>query len=179
MFTYNKLESKHAGLLSKLSTDTFVRAYGDIHSQEDMQVYCQKHYSQEVLETVLSSENTDAVVAFYEGEPAGFYLLNQCDCPIEIGATSTELKQIYVMPDFYGIGLGHSLFVNAARYAESIGNSWLWLCVSDRNHRARAFYDKLNFASFGAGPTLIVGADQLSSTIMALKLMNEPDSANH
>lgn len=46
----------------------------------------------------------------------------------------------------------------------------LWLCVSDANERAQRFYQKLGFKLLSPGPTLEVGTDHLSSTILALNI---------
>ena len=162
-----------AQLLSKLSIDTFVQAYGDVHSPENLQVYCQQHYSPQAIEALLRDSAVQAIVAFDDKEPAcpaGFYLLKEQACPVPLNGKSTELKQIYILSEYYGLGLGPVLFEHAVNSARAKQNDWLWLCVSDKNLRAQAFYGKLGFESVAEGPILTVGTDALPSSIMLLKL---------
>jgi hypothetical protein len=54
-------------------------------------------------------------------------------------------------------------------YAQTLESEGLWLCVSDINHRAKAFYDRLEFKSVGEGPILKIGSDHLPSSILVFK----------
>ena len=74
------------------------------------------------------------------------------------------------MSNYYGTGLGLKLFNNATEKAKAKGSKWMWLCVSDKNYRAQSFYKKLGFSISGSGPTLEVGTDMLSSSILRLEL---------
>jgi ribosomal protein S18 acetylase RimI-like enzyme len=96
----------------------------------------------------------------------GFYLLKTHACPVPLDGKSTELKQIYILSDHYGKGLGKMLYEDAINTIKQNGSSHVWLCVSDINHRAKAFYNKLAFRAVGTGPVFIVGSDRLTSTVM-------------
>ena len=111
-----------------------------------------------------------AVIAYQNNTPSGFYVIKHHACPISLTGKNTELKQIYILADFYGLGLGGKLFRSAINQAISNGSDWLWLCVSDLNERALKFYANLGFEKIGTGPELIVGQDCLASSIMSLKL---------
>jgi hypothetical protein len=69
-------------------------------------------------------------------------------CPVALDGASAELKQLYVLPSEFGT----------------------WLAVADSNTRAQAFYRKHGFAPVGAGPTFEVGAESVSSTLMARRI---------
>jgi ribosomal protein S18 acetylase RimI-like enzyme len=81
-----------------------------------------------------------------------------------------ELKQIYVLSDYYSTGIGRSLHDDAIRTAKDKNADTVWLCVSDINERAKAFYGKLGYESRQAGPIFSVGTEKLTSTIMMLDL---------
>lgn len=170
MITLKKLGPESAGMLSELSISTFVQAYNGIHSDENLNRYCQENYSELSVRDALSAETSLAVIAYSNSETAGFYLLNHQACPIPLDGRSSELKQIYVLAKHYGTGLGLTLFQSVIEYAKSNGSTWLWLCVSDVNLRAVAFYKKLEFSIIEPGPTIEVGSDRLSSSIMSLKI---------
>ena len=67
-------------------------------------------------------------------------------------------------------GLGKTLFEVACDTVRSAGHQWMWLCVSDINERAKAFYKKHAFEPVGPGPVFEVGSDRLTSTVMALRM---------
>jgi ribosomal protein S18 acetylase RimI-like enzyme len=75
-----------------------------------------------------------------------------------------------VLKQYYGAGISNGLIDCAIETADLHQSVWLWLCVSDKNHRAQRFYQKLHFEKIGKGPVLIVGQDKLNSSILALKL---------
>ncbi|MEH6454443.1 MAG: GNAT family N-acetyltransferase [Psychromonas sp.] len=155
-------------LLASLSTETFMQAYEGVHNACSLEVYCRDNYSIDCIELLLSQLNVEAVVAFKENKPTGFFVLKHHDCPIELVGECTELKQIYVLSAYFGAGLGEHLFNDVIEKTLANKSKWLWLCVSDINYRAQSFYNKLGFVKIGVGPNLKVGEDVLSSSILAL-----------
>jgi len=170
MFTLKTIGEESSELLSRLCKETFVQAYKDDHTADDLESYCNDNYSVGAIKGSLCLNNTSTVVAFQESEPAGFYVIKHHQCPVELSGECTELKQIYVLSNYFGGGLGSNLFSNLIEVARTNGSSWVWLCVSDINYRAQAFYNKLGFDEVGKGPTLVVGSDRLSSSIFALNI---------
>lgn len=170
MYTFKKVGVESVDTLISLWADTFIQAYQDLHSLENLRTYCAKNYSNDEAITVLSSDQYDCIIAYREATPVGYYMLNYQQCPTPLDEESAELKQIYILSSEYGQGLGSMLFQHAVDTAQKTGHTWIWLCVSNSNHRAQKFYKKLRFEPIGPGPILEVGTDQLSSTIMTLKL---------
>ena len=170
MFDLRRAGVESTDKLINLWVETFTQAYGDAHGTANICAYCSKNFTAEAATEVLSSDQIICVIASRNDEPAGYYIVEHHQCPIELDGDSSELKQIYVLSSEYGTGLGKSLFENASEVARNAGRKWLWLCVSNTNYRAQAFYKKLDFKSIGPGPALEVGTDQLSSTIMVRNL---------
>ena len=170
MLILKNIGPESSALLSNLSRETFIQAYKDLHSEENLEQYCRENYSQELVEDNLRLVNIHSVIAFEASEPAGFYVIRHHECPVALQGKATELKQIYVLASYFGTGLGKKLFDNGVENAKANDSRWLWLCVSDTNYRAQAFYSKLGFTKIGTGPTLKVGNDELSSSILSLKL---------
>ncbi len=156
--------------LAKLQVLTFKQAYFGIHSPEDIEAYCLANYTPEVAKAELASEQTVCCVGWLDSEPSGYYMVKHQGSPIDLGSTSSELKQIYVLSSAYGAGLGRALYDHALTTIRSAGHLRVRLCVSDINYGAQAFYDKLGFEKLGAGPVLEVGKDKLKSSVLALKL---------
>jgi len=156
-----------ASTLSQLWKDTFAQAYVDVHTAENIQAYCEDNFS---IERAISDLNDDRIIckiAKLDDVAVGFYLLKQHSSPVGLDENATELKQIYILSDHFGKGLGKMLYEDALRAVEQNGSSHIWLCVSDINFRAQSFYNKLAFKALGKGPTFEVGTDKLTSTIMA------------
>jgi ribosomal protein S18 acetylase RimI-like enzyme len=170
MFYLRRAGIESADELVNLWGETFTQAYEDMHSPENIRAYCSKNFTTEAAREVLSSGQIVCIIAYRNAQPAGYYVVKHHPCPIKLDGESSELKQIYILSGEFGTGLGKSLFESASEIARNAGRKWLWLCVSDTNYRAQAFYKKLDFTSIGPGPTLEVGTDQLSSTIMVCNL---------
>ncbi|MBV1910459.1 MAG: GNAT family N-acetyltransferase [Kangiellaceae bacterium] len=166
-----RIDRQSANLLSELCIKTFKEAYKGVHSEEDIECYCSDNYLPSDVALLLDDETTEAVVALDQEIPAGFYLIKHMPCPVELAGPSTELKQIYVLSSHFGGGLGRQLFDSIVQSALEYGSTRLWLCVSDINYRAQAFYKKLGFSKVGIGPVLVVGKDKLPSSILALEII--------
>ena len=164
------LTSKHDPLLRELWATTFAAAYNDVHSPENIAAYCETNFTLEAAQSTLSDAQTLCKLAGSETAPLGFYVLKQADCPTGASKPAFELKQIYLMAEAYGTGLGKALFDDAVREAKDRDAKCLWLSVSDKNLRAQRFYEKLGFVPSGRGPDIHVGTDLLTSQILVLEL---------
>lgn len=162
----HRVDEEFAGHLVELWARSFEEAYKQVHSEESIRAYCEANYTVEAAETLLSDPRVTCAVAFSGPTATGFHLVKHHACPVPLGGASSELKQIYLLAGAYGSGVGRALFDDAVRCVEDASRSWMWLSVSDRNHRARSFYRKLAFKPMGAGPVFEVGSDRLTSTIM-------------
>jgi ribosomal protein S18 acetylase RimI-like enzyme len=170
MIRIYRIGPDRAALLTKLQSLTFKQAYSDVHSPEDIEAYCLDYYTSEIAEADLSSQETVCCVGQLNSEPYGYYMVKHQACPVTLGSESSKLKQIYVLTPAYGGRLGRALYEHAIEKIQSAGHKWVWLCVSEINCCAQAFYAKLGFAKVGTGPVLEVGKDKLQSSILVLEL---------
>ena len=157
----------YANELSELCATSFAEAYKGVNSEADIQAYCKRHYSIAVIKSNLSNPDMTYRVAFRKGKAVGFFLVKNQSCPLTLDGGAVELKQIYVLASEFGTGLGKQLLHDAIRHVHDAGKAWIWLSVSDLNHRASAFYLKHGFSALGVAPQLEVGDDCLPATIMA------------
>lgn len=163
MYNVEKIGSESADILSTLWINTFQQAYEGVHTPDNIKAYCQNNFSIRQAQAELNDEATLCKFGFKNEQPVGYYILKSKN-------TALELKQIYILADHYGTGLGKALFNDAMIEARKSYHTELWLAVSDINQRALSFYNKLGFTAKGDGPVFKVGSDRLTSTIMALKL---------
>lgn len=167
MFKLNIVGAESAAMLVRLWNDTYKQAYGEIFSAENLEAYCTKNYTLERANAELSNPTTVCVIAQQGDRPVGYYMVKHHECPVGLDGGSSELKQIYILADHYGLGLGKLLYQDALIEIMSEGKRWIWLCVADNNVRAQAFYKKHDFKPIGTGPTFEIGTDRLPSTILA------------
>ena len=170
MYAFRAAGMESVDTLIRLWGETFTQAYDTIHTPENIRAYCAQNYSTEDAIAVLSSDQFDCTLVYRENIPVGYYILKHQPCPTQLDGNSYELKQIYILSSEYGNGLGKMLFGHALDVTRQASCRWLWLCVSDSNHRAQKFYKKLKFKPIAPGPILEVGTDKLSSTIMILRI---------
>ena len=160
--------------LVRLWRRTFIDAYRDEHSMENLESYCAQNYSLKAAQQLLSDKRCSCVVARRGVESVGFYVVVDHACPLEIPGgfreQSVELKQIYMLGSEFGSGLGIGLMEHAMSEAKRNGFEWMWLYVSNRNHRAKRFYLKNGFTAIGDGVDFQVGEDHLTSTCLVLRL---------
>ncbi|WP_375201459.1 GNAT family N-acetyltransferase [Hyphococcus sp.] len=170
MHTIRAATLSDADTLADLWASTFRDAYHHLHTPEDIDAYCAANYTREAAEKVLSSDEYDCSLAFSDNKPSGLLVINWTPSPHDPDGASAELKQIYISASVYGTGLGKALFKYALETLANRDIVWMWLAVSDKNPRAKAFYEKTGFDYQGAGPDLHVGKDVLTSSILARKV---------
>ncbi|MEM7018041.1 MAG: GNAT family N-acetyltransferase, partial [Pseudomonadota bacterium] len=131
---------------------------------------CLANYTIKSAEAELSSVETTCCIGLADSEPSGYYIVKTQAPPVTLGFSASELKQIYIVDSAYGNGLGQALYGHALEAIRLSDSEGVWLCVSNINYRAQAFYKKLGFETMGAGPVLEVGQDRLQSSILAHRL---------
>jgi len=167
MLDISILAKEDAPLLSEIQSKTFKQAYSDVHSTADIDQYCASNFSIAKALALLDSGQHLCKSIARHGEVVGFYTVNFQDSPVRLSGASAELKQIYVLANNYGLGIGKRLLDDVLMETKERRYQWLWLAVSDLNVRARSFYRKLGFEEVGTGPIFEVGNDRLSSSILA------------
>ena len=170
MIEIHKVDHGSATELSELCSTSFTDAYRGVNSETDIQAYCQKNYSEAVINRNLSNPDVVYKVSYREGKPVGFYMMQNQSCPVELDKPMIELKQIYILASEFGTGLGKKLLDDVIRSAGQLGKKWVWLSVSDLNERAKSFYLRNAFKPVGPAPVLEVGNDRLPATVMAREL---------
>ena len=145
---------------------SFIQAYKDVHSPENMEIYFAENYTIAAAEEILGNKNYHCSFAKRGNKNIGVSIIRDRSCTLLPKLNSSELKHLYVLSTEYHSGLGKMILENVFQTLHQNKKEYLWLCVSDRNLRAQNFYRKFNFKVVGKGPILNVGTDALSSSIM-------------
>ena len=170
MYKLQKVGIESLNILTHLMKTTFIQAYEDIHTKENIEAYCSENFTNKIATNILSTHMYTCIIAFKQNVPLGFFILKDKECPYKLNHTSLELQQLYILKAEYNTGLGKRLFLHAMKIAQNSSKKYLWLCVSNTNNRALCFYKKMGFEKTGVGKDLRIGTHKLSSSIMTYQL---------
>ncbi|MFT0846714.1 GNAT family N-acetyltransferase [Actinomycetaceae bacterium L2_0104] len=137
--------------LAHVSAETFVEAFGDQNSAEDLDAYMRKAFAREKLVDELGNRGSLFFLAYLDGELAGYLKLNLGEAQSEdIGSCALEVERIYTLARFKRRGLGRTMMARAFDEAASRSLNTVWLGVWEHNRAAREFYEHLGFVAFGS-----------------------------
>ena len=135
--------------ISKLRNESWLATYpNEEHdiTYEDILDKLAESSQQTTQETyALNSDDYTTIVAEFGGEVVGF-------CIVIFGENTNVLKALYVLPEFFGKGIGQVLINKAL---EMIGDKNVVLNVVEYNKRAIKFYEKNGFKIIGKIETTI------------------------
>ena len=155
-------------MLSLLGGATFLEAYADRLDSEDILAHFQKNHSEaKYAEYLTALENRAYVVELPPGAVAvGYILCTMPDFPIETRPDDYELRRIYLLHRFQGLGIGRALMDQAVASAREQGYKRLLLGVYGKNDAAISFYQKAGFTQIGER-FFTVGATTHHDAVMA------------
>jgi diamine N-acetyltransferase len=136
--------------LQAIGRQTFVEAFAQSNTPENMQKYLAEGFSTEKLTAELSNPDSKFYFATFENNVIGYLKINFGEAQTELKEQKAlEIERIYVLKAFYGQKVGQILYEIALDVAQKINADYVWLGVWEENHRAMSFYKKNGFAAFG------------------------------
>ena len=135
--------------LQKIARQTFSETFGEANTEDNMTAYLEASFSHERLMAELNDREAELYFAVHDKKVIGYLKVN-------VGQSQTELRQdnaleierIYVSKQFLGRHVGRHLLLKAMELAQRRKVDYVWLGVWEKNHRARAFYQKHGFIAF-------------------------------
>lgn len=131
---------------------SFLEAYADVLDGEDIVAHCRKHHSPEAYAHYLAQPAARLYTAEITPNHAAVGYIVCCDPDLPVsdpGPGDYELKRIYLLHRFQGLGIGRALMDQAIAAAAEIGRTRLLLGVYGQNHEALRFYRKAGFEQVG------------------------------
>lgn len=153
-------------VLVRFWRESFLAAYGDIHSEENIQTYFSESYTKEEAGQILSSKDFFCLKVKRDQKTVGIAVVNHRHCPQKEDLIASELKQLYLLPSEYGSGLAQQIMDEVFKRIKEEDKEHIWLSVSKLNLRAQRFYEKLGFEYLGEGEDIHVGTEVLPSQVM-------------
>jgi ribosomal protein S18 acetylase RimI-like enzyme len=142
--------------LAAIGSQTFSETFAADNTPEDMAAFLAQTYGPEIQLAELQQSRYTFLLAEMQGELVGFAKLWR-DSPLGLAAGEPatgrlEVKQLYVVEDWIGTGLGATLMRRILDLAQAENCTAIVLGVWERNERAKAFYQRFGFREVGELP---------------------------
>jgi len=147
--------------LAALGSGTFVETFGDLYAPEDLNAFLKEAYSVRAIRADIENPLRQYLVAEDDGVMAGYCKIGDgvsLDYDPQ-GKKVTELKQLYLLPDYFGRGIADHMMQWAEERARKLGADEMLLSVFSENFRAQKFYKRHGFA-FHADTIFMVGGHE-------------------
>ncbi|QKG58544.1 GNAT family N-acetyltransferase [Hymenobacter sp. BRD128] len=140
--------------LAALGRQTFSETFAASNTPEDMAAYLAETYGPDLQLAQLQDPRCTCLLAEMQGQTVGYALLQEesrLGLPDDAPASrQLEVKQLYVLEDWIGTGLGGALMRRALEVAAAAQATAVVLGVWEHNTRAQAFYQRFGFHEVGA-----------------------------
>lgn len=165
-----KATLEDARRLAALSRMTFVEAFGESNTQEDMQLYVQKAFNPGQIRSELADPANTFFLAFEKGNLVAYAKLRTGHTPEEIkNENAIEIERFYVRKSMIGKNVSKPLMKACINFAKERNFETVWLGVWEYNPRAIHFYEKWGFEKFGTH-IFTLGYDEQTDLLMKKKL---------
>jgi ribosomal protein S18 acetylase RimI-like enzyme len=142
--------AKDAELISSISRRTFIEAFGQFNTKENMESFLQNDFNKDRLMAQVSETGNFFLLAYFENELAGYVRMVESANPPALGEVAAiEIARIYSEQKFIGKGIGKALLLNCFELAAAGNKKMIWLGVWEHNQRAIDFYSRFGFEKFG------------------------------
>ena len=146
-----------APALAELGAVTFIEAFGQLYSPEDLQAFLEDSHSVAAYARALANPDYALWVAERDGRAIGYAQAGPCGLPhADATPADGELKRLYLLKSAQNGGIGAALFEQALAWLERDGPRTLWISVWSENFGAQRFYGRYGF-EFAGEYAFIVG----------------------
>ena len=127
---------------------SFCDTFGHLYRTEDLEAFLSQ-FTRTAWIAELSDQRFAFRLAEADGQIAGYVKLGPNALPVEAGGKAIELWQFYLLHEWRGAGIAHTLMDWALEEARRREADEMFLTVWTENHRARRFYERYGFAKIG------------------------------
>jgi GNAT superfamily N-acetyltransferase len=119
----------------------------------------------------LQSGKLKVLLAYSDETVVGWIAFGACR-DADKDDTWAEVEALYVLPEFWRIGIGERLSNSACSLLRGAGFSFVALWVLSENHRARGFYHRIGFDHDDSSKCITVGGTRLMEMRYRRSLLN-------
>jgi len=152
------------GVFRKSFCDTFEHLYRPPDLEAFLSEFTLDRWKEELEDSRFAFQVAEA-----EGQVVGYVKLGPPSLPVETEGASVELRQLYLLKDWHGLGAAKALMDWAIEEAKARGGTELYLTVYTENERAKRLYERYGFVEVGPYH-FMVGEQADEDIIMKLAL---------
>jgi ribosomal protein S18 acetylase RimI-like enzyme len=144
--------AEDAAGLSLLGRGTFLESYAHVLPATDIIAHAERQHAPEVYARWLADPHCHCFIAEVEpgAAPVAYLVATVPDLPLDgVDDRDLEIRRIYVLHRFQGLGLGRQLMTLVDAAARAAGKRRLLLGVFSRNAAALSFYSSQGFTQVG------------------------------
>ena len=137
-------------ILEKVIIESFLVPHGHAAPKEFIDDYIARNFNAKKIEKEILDLSNQFYVIEYKNQIAGFSKVmfnfkNENISDVNV----TKMERIYLLKEYYGLGLGQKLFDFNVQLAKQNHQKGMWLHVWTENKRAINFYQKMGMKSVG------------------------------
>ena len=137
--------------LSVIAKQSFYDTFTGTCTEADLQSFLETYFNEDRLSEEIRDEDHFCFFAETAGIPAGFLQFKEDYSSLSLMKKwkALELKRIYVLKEFHGMGIAQKLMEYILDFARNEKYEMVWLGVWEHNDRAKKFYEKYGFTFSG------------------------------
>ncbi len=152
MVSIRRAQEEDFSVLAELGEQSFIQSHGWSAPPDVIGEYKKNNFTGEACKKQLSDLANVYHILYHNHKPAGYskIIFNAPPATIPI-QTITKLERLYLLKEYYGLGLGFHLLQFNIELSKEHNQSGMWLEVWKENQRAIDFYQKAGFKVTGSG----------------------------
>ncbi|MEM8893160.1 MAG: GNAT family N-acetyltransferase [Bacteroidota bacterium] len=164
-----KVTRDELNLLREISISTFIDAFGNQNTKENMAQYLSEKMSLEHMTSEYKNPESNFYFAIIDDRIVGYLKLNSGKAQSELIPEAIEVERIYVLKKHQSQGIGKEMFDAAISTARKRNMKTLWLGVWDQNTQAITFYERMGLKIFDTH-SFMLGTDHQTDKLMKMNL---------
>ena len=146
-----RITEKDVAALTTIARQTFYDTFTGTCTDADMQLFLDQYYNPAQLGGELNNPETFCFFAEMDGKPVAYlqFMEDYKNFSMMKKWKALELKRIYVLKKFHGMGIAQKLMDHYLQFATENKYEVVWLGVWEHNLRAQKFYEKYGFVNTG------------------------------
>ena len=166
--SYRQAEIDDAPAIDRVFRESFCDTFAHLYRPQDLEAFLSV-FTLDAWRSELSDERFAFRVTEADGHVVGYVKLGPPALPVEAKGSSVELRQLYLLKQWHGVGIAKTLMDWAIDEARARGGAELYLTVYTDNERARRLYERYGFVEVGPYH-FMVGEQADEDIIMRLAL---------